>query len=58
MKGMKWVRMLMKGKPKKQPKPKKKEYRSFGAFLLAGVIWLLLDLLESRWKNDLWSPGR
>lgn len=56
MKRIKQIRMLLGGKPVKQTKPKKK-HRPLKAVLLGAVISWLLDLLEGRWKNDLWKPG-
>ena len=55
MKRIRQIRMLLSGKPVKQTKPKKSR-RPLKAVLLGAVIGCMLDLLEGRWKNDLWKP--
>lgn len=55
MKRIRQIRMLLSGKPVKQTKPKKPR-RPLKAVLLGAVIGRMLDLLEGRWKNDLWKP--
>ncbi len=58
MKGLKTIRTLLRGKPSGRPraaKPKKK-HRPLKAVLSGALIGWLLDLLEGRWKNDLWRP--
>lgn len=55
MKRIRQIRMLLSGKPVKQTKPKKTS-RPLKAVLLGAVIGRMLDLLEGRWKNDLWKP--
>ena len=55
MKRIRQIRMLLSGKPVKQTKPKKNR-RPLKAVLLGAVIGRMLDLLEGRWKNDLWKP--
>lgn len=55
MKATKTLKMLLSGKPPKQEKPKK-THRTLKEVLLDTVIGWLLDLLEGKWKNDLWKP--
>ena len=55
MKRIRQIRMLLSGKPVKQTKPKNSR-RPLKAVLLGAVIGWMLDLLEGRWKNDLWKP--
>ena len=55
MKRIRQIRMLLRGKAVKQTKPKKPR-RPLKAVLLGAVIGRMLDLLEGRWKSDLWKP--
>ena len=58
MKRLKTIRMLLGGKPSGRPKPAKtrKKHRTLRAVLAGAAIGWLLDLLEGRWKNELWKP--
>lgn len=58
MKPIKTMRMLL-GKTStasaRQTKPKK-THRPLKAVLAGAAVGFLLDLQESKWKNDLWKP--
>lgn len=56
MKRVKTMRMLLSGKPQKQPRQKKR-HRPLKLLLMGMAVGKLLDLLEGKWNSDLWKPN-